>query len=88
MSLRRTSRRDDNEPPIIEALEAVGAKVKPLQRPCDLLVRFRGNLHLIEVNNPANKYRKRDKAQLDFLAAWDVPIVETADAALKAIGAI
>jgi len=88
MSLRRTSRRDDNEPSIIAALEAIGAQVKPLQRPCDLLVRWGGEVHLLEIDNPASKYRKRDAKQLEFLRIWEVAMVQTADEALRAIGAI
>lgn len=88
MSLRRTSRRDDNEQQIRKALEAVGALVKPLQHPCDLIVRFGGRVWLLEVDNPENKYRKRDQEQLDFLALWRVPIVQTPMQALRAIGAV
>jgi hypothetical protein len=87
MTLRRTSRRDDNEMPIIRALEAIGAQVKPLHRPCDLLVRWRGQIHLLEIDNPASKYRQRDAKQLEFLRLWEVAMVQTPAEAFHAIGA-
>lgn len=56
MSLhRRAARRDDNEPPIIEALEAIGAEVRQLSgaRVPDLLVGYRGATFLLGVKKPA-----------------------------------
>lgn len=79
-------RRDETEKNIVEALEAVGAKVERLDRPCDLIVRFRDVLYLLEVDG-ITEYRKRDKDQLEFLAEWNVPRVKTALQALEAIGA-
>lgn len=78
-------RRDQTEPAIVDALEAAGAKVERLDRPCDLLVRFRGGIHLLEVEG-VTEYRKRAAAQLEFLNAWHVPIVRTPEEALRAIG--
>lgn len=89
MSLPRyAAQRDSNERPIIAALKKVGAQVRQMSRPCDLLVRFRCRVYLMEVDNPDNPYRKRDDAQLEFLREWEVPLVQTADEALRAIGAI
>lgn len=92
MSINRWSaRRDENEPQIVRDLERVGAKVRRMGRPCDLLVKFGGRVYLLEVSNPdavGAKYRKRDKAQLEFLDQWQVPIVHTSDEALRCIGAM
>lgn len=89
MSLYRiAARRDDNEPGIIQALEQVGAKVEQLRQPCDLAVTFRARHFLIEVDNPESKYRKRKQKQLDTLARMRIPMVQTADEALRVIGAM
>lgn len=88
MSLPRyNAQRDANERPIIDALQKF-ALVEQMNRPCDLLVRFRGRVFILEVDNPATKNRKRDDAQLLFLNLWEVPIVQTPEDALRAIGAL
>ena len=87
MSIHRmAARRDDNEPEVIEALERVGAKVEQMSRPCDLAVAFRGKHYLIEVDNPESKYRKRKKKQLDTFERMRIPMVRSAEEALKVIG--
>lgn len=87
MSLhRRAAKRDANERDVIAALEAIGAQVEQKLR-TDLIVKFRGQIHLLEVDNPESKYRKRDQAQLDFLRDWQIPMVQTPEEALQAIGA-
>lgn len=85
---RRAARRDNNERPIIEALEAVGAAVEQMSKPCDLAVTFRARHYLIEVDNPESKHRKREKAQLDTFERMQIPLVRTADEALRIIGAL
>jgi hypothetical protein len=87
---RQAARRDLNEPVIVSALQDIGAEVYRLSQPCDLLVRFRGQLYLMEVDNPdavGAKYRKRDKNQMLFLAQWCVPLVRCVDDAFRVIGA-
>jgi hypothetical protein len=79
-------RRDETEREIVDALELVGAKVERLDRPCDLLVRFRGLVHVLEVDG-ITKNRKREAGQLRFLHEWQVPLVKTPLDALRAIGA-
>jgi hypothetical protein len=79
-------RRDENEPDIVDALEAAGAKVERLDRPCDLLVRFRGTVRVIEVDGITERRRRADE-QLRFLHEWQVPLVKTPEDALRAIGA-
>jgi len=79
-------RRDETEPAIVNALEHIGAQVERLDRPCDLLVHFRGKVMLLEVDG-ITKNRKRDPKQLEFLRAWNVPLVKTPEDAIKAVGA-
>ena len=85
---RRAARRDGNERPIIQALEQVGAVVEQMSRPCDLAVTFRFRHYLIEVDNPESKYRKRDEKQLETLERMRIPLVRTAEEALRVIGAM
>lgn len=88
MSLhRRNPRRDANEPAIVEALEAVGAKVKRLSAAgvADLLVLFRGRLFLLEVKTAKGRATlAQDETSAD---GWPVVTVRTEIAALLAIGA-
>lgn len=87
MSIHRwATKRDAAEPAIIEALTKVGAQVEQMNLPCDLLVRFRERVYLLEVDR-ASKYAKRNVRQLAFIAAWCVPKVKTPEQALRAIGA-
>ena len=79
-------RRDDTEPDIIEALEGIGAEVERLDRPVDLLVRYQGRVHLLEVEG-ITRGRKRQAQQLEFIARWEVPIVRSPAQAMRAIGA-
>jgi hypothetical protein len=90
--VRRAAKRDTSEPAIIQALEAVGAEVWPLDYPVDLLVKFRGHWHLLECKTGRGKALtvakdKRQQAQQNFLASTGTPIVRTPLEALKAIGA-
>lgn len=86
MSLNRFAKRKDaNQTPIVEALRAEGALVHIQDFP-DLAVKYQGQLHWLEVGNPENKYRKRTKKQLDFIAKWGIPIVESVFEAKLHIG--
>ena len=75
-------KRDSNEAPIREALEAVGADVTPIsgKGAPDLLVKFRGRIFALEVKG---KSGKRTKAQEE--SQW--PIVRNVEDALREIGA-
>jgi hypothetical protein len=84
----RNAKRDANEPQVVKDLLMVGAKVFRLSQPCDLLVKFAGRLYLIDVTNPENKYRKRDKEQLEMFVDWGVVEVSCSDHALRVIGAM
>jgi hypothetical protein len=89
--VRRAAKRDSAEPPIIAALERVGALVWQLDYPVDLLVRHGGRWILLEVKTGHGKKLtvakdKRRKAQREFLALTATPIVRTPMEALQAIG--
>ncbi len=79
----QTRKRDANEKPIREALEAAGATVTPIsgKGAPDILVRFRGKVYAFEVKSEKGE---RTDAQED--SQW--PIVRTEDEALREIGAI
>lgn len=85
--MRRAAKRDTAEPPIIQALEQVGAEVWPIDYPVDLLVRFRERWHLLEVKTGKSKVRKEQTAQRNFIESTNTPIVRTPIEALRAIGA-
>lgn len=102
--MRRAARRDLAEPPIIDALERVGAEVWPLSYPVDVLTRYRNPCphcvarrpklwHLLEVKTGKGKkltvtQDKRQRAQQNFIATTGTPICRTPIEALKAIGAV
>lgn len=83
---RYAKRKDANQYEIVKALRIAGALVRVQDFP-DLMAKYRGEVRLLEVGNPANKYRKRSDAQLRFLRDWEIPIVQTPMEALLAIGA-
>ncbi len=89
MSLNRyAKRRDETERPIIDALRGTGHRVRQYDFP-DLLVQNRstGRLYLLEIDG-VTKYRKRSKAQRDFIDEWRIPVVKTESEALRAVGEI
>lgn len=94
MSLyRRAKKRDKAEPAIIQALEAHGAEVFVLDKPCDLLTLFRERWQPLEVKSPytkAGKPRKRcdQPEQTETLQRTKIPVVCTPLEALEAIGAV
>lgn len=81
---------DANQPAIVEALEAVGAKVWAIGDPLDLLVAFREVFYILEVKMPGEKLSVSQ--QKTVLKMWDagckVCVVYDVDEALQAIGAI
>ncbi len=88
MSLSRyAKRRDANQGAVIQALEQVGAEVWVLDRPCDLLVWYRGVLHGLEVKAAAGRYtQKQQEDRQEGRAQW-VRTVRGPVEALTAIGA-
>ena len=95
MSLNRyAKKRDLAEPPIIQALEATGWEVWPLDKPCDLAVRKShwppGLVQLLEVKTGRGRkltvaQDKRQQRQRNFLTSTGTPIVRTPTEALHAI---
>ena len=91
--MRRAARVDANQAAIVSALQAAGASVEIIGLPVDLLVGFRGVTLLIEVKNPKSQYGKAgaNKNQANFMQSWrggPVALVDSPEAALRAIGAI
>ena len=94
--MRRAARIDAAQPDIVRALRDVGAWVLLLNAEIDLLVGFRGRWHLLEVKS-GEKESRRKGGTADRQAGYrrqaecvgcTIPVVWTADMALKAIGAV
>jgi hypothetical protein len=81
MRVGQARKRDSNEKPIREALEAVGAEVFPIsgKGAPDILVRLRGRLFGFEVKS---KKGKRTNAQ--ERTRW--PVIRSVGEALMAVG--
>jgi len=84
---------DANQPEIVAALRAVGATVQHLHevgRGCpDILVGFRQRNYLLEIKNCLRDW-KLTPAEEIWLVQWrgQACVVETADEALRAVGAV
>lgn len=92
MSLNRYAKqRDKTEQPIVAALRAVGADVL-LTDAVDLLVLFRGTVHLLECKSVRGKkgtMRAKTESQMALVTrGWPLHFVTDPESALKAIGAI
>jgi len=89
--MRRAARVDANQEQIVSALRAAGASVQslaPIGKGCpDLLVAFRGDMHLIEVKQGKGK---TNDLQKEWHEAWkaDVHVVYGPEEALRVIGAM
>ncbi len=88
------TRRDENEPLIVEAIEAAGVKVYKEMR-CDLICRKDGDppgiLRAIEIKVPQGKQGKpkldkRQQEQAEFCAETGTPYVTTIAEAFTALG--
>lgn len=84
--MRSHHRRDENEPEIVDALEAIGCTVFRVGRPVDLLVGYRARNYLIECKNPDGLNKLTD-FQKDWMPTWkgQVMIVETAEQAIELV---
>lgn len=91
---RRAAKRDANEPAIVDALEAAGAKVWRLSQPLDLLVGVHQRFYVLEVKREGERKPRKDRAtQTETIAECQrkglpVYVVRTPEEALQAIGAI
>lgn len=84
MSIKRfAAKRDRSEAAIIDALTRVGAHVLPLDT-FDLLVLYRGRLHMLECKTGKGRLTVGQQALMDF--GWPLEIVRTPEQALQAIG--
>jgi len=81
---RYGNRRDANEQEIVDALEAIGATVYRLDRPCDLLVGYRAHNFLIEVKAPTGRLTR---GQREFMRTWkgQVRVVENPEDAIDVV---
>jgi len=77
-------RRDDNEPQIIKALEAIGCEVEQLDKPVDLAVLYRGQVKFIEVKNPEG-FNREEKGQIEFLETWPGGFARNEDEAIRIV---
>jgi hypothetical protein len=86
MSLKRyAARRDQTEAVILQALAQVGAQYVLLDV-WDLMVWFRGRLFMLDCKSPGGKPTATQATLVQ--RGWPLQFVETAEDALKAIGAL
>lgn len=95
--MRRAAKIDGNHTQVVSALTAAGASVLSLaaigKGAPDLCIGYRGVTLLMEVKNPATARGRKgaNDAQKEFMGSWRggaVALVDGAEAALRAIGAI
>lgn len=94
--MRRAAKVDSNQVAIVAALRKAGAAVLSLAQlgggVPDLLVWFRGSLHLLECKDGSKppSHRQLTPDQVRWIDAWpgDVSIVLSPEDALRAVGAI
>lgn len=94
--MRRAAKVDANQDQVVSALRAAGASVQSLaaigKGTPDLLVGFRGYLHLIEVKDGSKppSARALTKDQVRWHSTWQAPvhIVTSPEQALHVIGAV
>jgi hypothetical protein len=84
LSIRRhNAKRDANEPSIVRVFEDMGCAVARMDQPCDLLIRCRDRLALVEVKTPKGTLTP---LQEQFIAAgWELYIVRTEDDAINLV---
>lgn len=84
MGLRRyANKRDEVEPSIIAALEALGCRVYRLDKPVDLLVSHRGTIHLVEVKTRKGKLTADQQA---FAQHWPIRVLRSVEDAVALAG--
>jgi hypothetical protein len=84
------SKRDANEPAIIDAFRRCGASVTRLSFPGgpDLLVGYQRQTFLVEVKSTKGKLTESQVLWVDSWRGGDVVIVRTPDDALRLLGVI
>jgi hypothetical protein len=73
------AKRDANEKTVVEALQKHGVTVERMDKPVDLLCRYRGCVFLAEVKGIKARRRKEQPTQNAFVDEWDVPLLRTVD---------
>lgn len=90
--MRRAARVDASQAAIVSALEAAGASVWLIGRPVDLLVGLQNKTLLMECKTAGTHYGKKpNKNQQAFMDGWKggpVSLVDSPDAALRALGVL
>jgi hypothetical protein len=76
------NKRDASEAGIVEVLRVAGALVYRLDRPCDLLVYYRGVIRVVEVKTGKGKLTENQK---EFRKHWPLHIIRDVDGALEAV---
>jgi len=86
------NQRDGNETIIVNALQGIGASVYRLDKPCDLLVGFRGRNYLLEIKLPVGprggtSHSRLNDLQEEFAATWrgQFEVVRSVEDAIEAI---
>jgi hypothetical protein len=79
------NKRDESEPEIVAALREAGCFVQLLDRPCDLLVGFRGRTHLVECKTGKGKVTDDQRAFRDAWRGSPVETVRTPDEAIELV---
>lgn len=72
MKSYNVARADVNQPEIVEALRKIGAYVKPIHSVkefADLLVVFRGKVHILEIKYPEGKHKFPKKFFIEYSAS-------------------
>jgi hypothetical protein len=69
---RYALRKDTNQPDIVDAQRSIGASVKVMHEPLDLLVGLAGKTYLLECKQASKRGRKNEKtpAQQKFINEW------------------
>lgn len=92
---RRAARQDQNHTALLRVARDIGAAIvdtHALPGALDVLIGYRGRLHLVEIKAPGKRddLTAAERLTIARLARVGVavPVVETADELLRAIGAI
>jgi hypothetical protein len=87
--MRYALRKDLNQTDVVQALRDIGAEVRVLHKPLDLLVGYRGLNFLLEVKRPDKKGWKSERTpeQIKFMDTWrgQFAVVYTAQEAIDVV---
>lgn len=74
--MRRAAKTDANQQAVIERLREIGAKVRYIKEPVDLLVGYRNRTIPLEVKTEEGRLTKQ---QVEFIAEWPAPVIVARD---------